>query len=169
LDQQAGVLNELRQRTSTLVAVTVLVATFLGAESLKASAADQGPGALLVLALLTLLFGIGASLAVLLPTRTRRRDAGERMRSRGKPRHPEDVLALAFALNIEVMLDHAKERGTQFPDTARMAAARTLQLARDENATIIAEKQRAFVCACVALLAQTASWITLIALGKGVI
>ena len=169
LDQQAGVLNELRQRTSTLVAVTALVATFLGGQGLKAPAADQGPGIVLALALAMLLLGVAACLAVLLPTRTRRRDAGERGRSRRAPEDPEDVLALSFALNVEVMLNHADDRGVKFLDTARMAAARTLQRAWDENHTIISEKQRAFVWACVALLVQTASWITFIALGEGVI
>lgn len=186
LDQQAGVLDELRQRTSTLIAVTALVATFLGAESLNARPADQGPGVVLILALATLLLGVGACLAVLRPTTTRKRNEtnGNEARSdtkhpdeveddgeRPKPgqKHPENVLALAFALNVEVMLDRAEERGTPFPDTARMAAARTLQLARDENATIIDEKQRVFTLACALLLAQAASWITFIALGKGVI
>lgn len=170
LDQQAGVLNELRQRTSTLVAVTALVATFLGAQSLTAPPEDQGPGILLLAALAMLLLGVGACLAVLFPTRTRKRVSTQRRRwVKRRPRHPEDVVALAFALNVEVMIDHAEERGVEFPDTARMAAARTLQLAWDENTPIIVAKQRAFMCACVALLAQATSWIFFIALGKGVI
>lgn len=94
--------------------------------------------------------------------------AKERIRAR-KPPHPEQVLALACTLNVEVMLDRVEERGLTLPDTIRMQTARTLQLAWDENSSIIARKQRAFVWACVALLAQATSWITLIALGREVI
>jgi hypothetical protein len=76
---------------------------------------------------------------------------------------------LSFSANVEVMLDHCDERGLRMPDTTRMHTARTLQLAWDENASIIADKQRVFVYACLALLCQTACWITYIAFGREVI
>lgn len=165
LEQQVGVLNELRQRTSTLVAVTALVATFLGGQGLRANADDQGPAAVLALALLALFAGIGASLWVLAVTGMRKR----KEKTTGPRPHPHDVVALAFTLNVEVMLDHAKDRGLSMPNTTRMEAARSLQLAWDENASIIGRKQLAFNLACVALGVQTASWITFIALGREVI
>jgi hypothetical protein len=167
LDQQAGVLAELRQRTSTLIAVSALVATFLGGQSLRAAPQDQGPVALLVIALAAFLVGVGACLAVLLPTRTRARRAARAALQ--APPHPEHVVALAFTMNVEVMLDRAQERGQAMPDTIRMETARTLQLAWDENSSIIAGKQRAFAWVCAALLVQTATWIAFIALGREVI
>jgi len=162
LDQQAGVLNELRQRTSTLVAVTALVATFLGGQAVRAPHGDEGPGGLLVAALVSLLLGVAACLLVLSPTRMRARRDGP-----PTPPHPEEVVALSFTLNVEVMLDHAEERGLTVPDTTRLHAARSLQRAWDENSSIIGGKQRVFLWSCAALLAQTASWITFIALGRG--
>lgn len=164
LDQQAGVLDELRRRTSTLIAVSALVATFLGGEALQAQARVQGPRWLLLAALVALLFGVAASVMVLVPTTTRRR----RRRSAASPK-PEEVIALAFSANVEVLLDHAEERGVPMPDTTRMHTARTLQLAWTENAPIISKKQRAFVWACVALLVQTTSWIAYLAIGREVI
>ncbi len=197
LEQQAGVLNELRQRTSTLVAVTALVATFLGGQALRAGPADQGPGWVLVVALVALCAGIVACLWALAVTRMRKRepeaphDAGEQpagaggaprgerrrlprlgvSRREAASRRPrtDDVVALVFSLNVEVLLDHAEERGVAMPDTTRMHAARTLQLHWDENAEIIGRKQRAFNVACSALAIQTLSWITFIALGREVI
>lgn len=197
LEQQAGVLNELRQRTSTLVAVTALVATFLGGQALRAAPADQGPRAVLVVGLAALCAGIGACLWVLVVTRMRKREpastqdteqlpsAGsaapdQQQRSiprvhfrqrvdRGRRPRPNDVVALMFSLNVEVLLDHAQDRGVAMPNTTRMHAARTLQLHWDENASIIARKQLAFNVACLVLAMQTLSWITFIALGREVI
>jgi len=197
LKQQADVLNELRQRTSTLVAVTTLVATFLGGQALRAAPADQGPRAVLVVGLGALCAGIGACLWVLVVTRMRKREresthnaeqlpsAGAaaphqqqrwlprvRFRHRPAPRRrprPDDVVALMFSLNVEVLLDHAEDRGVAMPNTTRMHAARTLQLHWNENASIIARKQLAFNVACLALAMQTLSWITFIALGREVI
>jgi hypothetical protein len=195
LEQQAGVLNELRQRTSTLIAVTALVATFLGGQALRAEAAQQGPSLLLAVALAALCAGIGACLGVLAVTGMRKREPenvehSEKARGgegsphvrrrrwstghrRRKPAsrwpHPDDVVALAFSLDVEVMLDHAEERGLAMPNTTRMHAARTLQLHWNENALIISRKQRAFNVACGALALQTVSWIVFIALGREVI
>lgn len=197
LKQQAGVLDELRQRTSTLIAVTALVATFLGGQALRAPPADQGPKALLVVALVALCTGILACLWVLAVTTMHKRnaqgthDAGEqpaeggdaehdpqprwlRLRLRRRPDaspppHPDDVVALVFSLNVEVLLDRAEERGVAIPSTTRMHAARTLQLHWNENRSIIARKQCAFAIACLALAAQTLGWIIFIALGREVI
>lgn len=83
--------------------------------------------------------------------------------------HPDDVVALVFSLNVDVMLDHAEERGLAMPNTTRMHATRTLQLHWNENAVIISRKQRAFNVACGALALQTVSWIIFIALGREVI
>lgn len=76
LEQQAGVLDELRQRTSTLVAVSAIAASFLGAQALESKVADQGPKTLLALALVSLLVGVGLCLAVLVPKGMRKRRAG---------------------------------------------------------------------------------------------
>ena len=123
---------------------------------MRANADDQGPVAVLALAVLALSAGIGASLWVLAVTRMRKR----KEKPAGPRPHPGDVVALAFTLNVEVMLDHAKDRGLSMPNTTRIAAARSLQLAWDENASIIDRKQFAFNLACVALVVQTASWMS---------
>jgi hypothetical protein len=163
LEQQAGVLDELRQRTSTLIAVTAIVATFLGREALNARPEDQGPSIALLLALAALVLGVGACLAVLAPTKMRKR-----RKELPEPAGSEDVIALNFTMNVEALLDRAEARGP-LPDTLRLDVARTLQLHWNENSTIIAAKQRAFRWAVPALFAQTVSWIAFIALGREVI
>lgn len=177
LEQQAGVLDELRQRTSTLVAVSAIAASFLGAQALKSKAADQGPKALLALALISLLAALGLCLGVLVPTVMRRRRAGaqgaedegtDATFTRPRPK-AADVVALCFSMNIETMIDRAEERGERVPYTARMDVARTLELHWEENASIIATKQKLFLAASVALQVQITAWIFYLAIGRGVI
>ena len=176
LDQQAGALNELRQRTGTLVGVSSLVATFLGGQSLRAPGAERGPEWLVLVSLAALLVGIAGCIGVLTPTRMRKRRAtraraGLRRRARGRSRPRADqVVALSFSANVETMLDHAEQDlSIEMPQTVRMSTARTLQLHWDENQSIIEGKQQRFTLGCWALFVQTASWIAFLALGGEVI
>ncbi len=169
LDQQAGVLSEVRARTSTLVAVTALVATFLGKEALSANAPEVPAGILSALALLSLAAGIFCCIRVLTPTTEVRAGAAERETT--EPESPDhgdipEAVGLSFSLNVERLLTDAEERGRVDYDSLRLSAARTLGACWAANKAIVDGKLDWFDRGCWALLTQTISWILLLGWGE---
>lgn len=69
LDQQAGALDNIRQRTAVLIAATSLVATFLGGQTLTAPSHERALDLLAALPLLAFAYGLFEAVRVLLPTR----------------------------------------------------------------------------------------------------
>src|SRR5690349_8828751 len=100
LDQQAGVLDNIRLRAGTLIAVTSLVATFLGARALDQHAPHKWMNWLALLPLAAFAISLGLSVFVLMPT--------GRERPEGKPR--AEHRGLRFTLSAHLILDRAKTR-----------------------------------------------------------
>jgi len=122
--QQAESLDELRSRTSTLVAVTALVATFLGRTAVSEPHHDVWTQVFMVAALAALAISIWCCVEVLRPTKVRERP--------GREDRPEQTLAstsavgLIFTINIERLLDDAEDRGRVDDDSIKLSVARTL-------------------------------------------
>lgn len=132
LNQQEGVLNELRARTGTLLAASSLVASFLGARAAIAGAFSW----LTVLGLGAFAITILGGLYVLIP--------------RG---------GLIFALRGTVLLEEEFGEPGGLPEVHRRLTY-WLEGFRDDNQRIIDRLFRAFSVAALAVLAEVILWAT---------
>jgi hypothetical protein len=132
LNQQEGVLNELRTRTGTLLAASSFVASFLGARAAIADAFSW----LTVLGLAAFAITILGGLYVLIP--------------RG---------GLIFALRGTVLLEAEFGEPGGLPEVHRRLTY-WLEGFRDDNQRIIDRLFRAFSVAALAVLAEVILWAT---------
>jgi len=132
LNQQEGVLNELRTRTGTLLAASSFVASFLGARAAIADAFSW----LTVLGLAAFAITILGGLYVLIP--------------RG---------GLIFALRGTVLLEAEFGEPGGLPEVHRRLTY-WLEEFRDDNQRIIDRLFRAFSVAALAVLAEVILWAT---------
>ncbi len=157
LDQQAGVLDNIRQRTAVLVAATSLVATFLGGEALAAPSDARVLDFLAALPLLALAYGLFEAIRVLQPTR----------KDDDTTKAPDERVGLRLTINARALLD-LPESKTDDGEDIRAVVARYGQDQWAGNDAIIDDKLDEFTRATWALLAQVTLWIAVL-VAKGVI
>jgi hypothetical protein len=155
LDQQASVLDNLRARTGTVIAVTALVATFLGGQALDAdNHAHKWLSWAGVAPLIAFALSVFWAVRVLQPTAK-----PDRTKARA------DQVGLRLSLDANAILaadmDEAEDEGIH------AVVARSAQHQWTRNAEIIEDKLSVFTKATVALLAQVGLWILLL-ITKGV-
>jgi hypothetical protein len=156
LDQQAGVLDNIRARTSVLIAAMSLVATFLGGEALNATTEHEWLNYAAAAPLIAFALGIFFAGRVLQSTHA---DPDT-----NKP--PDQRAGLQLTVNAELLLDRPEARG-KADESVRAFVARCAQQQWDGNVPIIDGKLNRLNSATWALLAQAALWIALL-IGKGV-
>jgi hypothetical protein len=150
LDEQAGVLNELRARTSTIIAATALVATFLGGQALREETSEEWLDIAAVVPLAALIAGLYWALRVLQPTVKP---------DRSVPRAEQAGLRLTLDANSILA-------ARDDDDGVRAAVARSAQDQFERNTPIIEEKLAAFASAARALMWQVGLW-SLLLIAKG--
>lgn len=151
VDQQAGILDNIRARAGTLIAVTSLVATFLGARALDQPAPHAWINWLALVPLTAFAASLGFSISVLMPTSRERPDGRPRTEHRG----------LRFTLSAHLILERAMTR-TEDDEPLRVEVARNLQDNWDNNDAYIDAKLDAFKHGAWALMAQVVLWTLLL-------